>query len=109
MSMPNGKVLGVVQRRTPECRQAGSMTGAVCWRHQDGDVVGKAKMEVKHSSVRTLNVSVYTVLSITSPCRNGDVLVKTGRSVHQFHMIKVPSNHLERLRVLCLQQAYGVM
>ncbi|MEQ2308121.1 hypothetical protein AMECASPLE_024869, partial [Ameca splendens] len=48
LSMPNGKVLGVVQRRTPECRQAGSMTqGAVCWCHQDGDWKGQDGSEAQ--------------------------------------------------------------
>ncbi|MEQ2204515.1 hypothetical protein XENOCAPTIV_014378 [Xenoophorus captivus] len=75
------------------CWHNPSQQGAVCWQQQDGDVVGEAKMGVRRGSVRTLDVRVHTVQSIISPCRNGDVLLKTGQSVRQFHVIKVPSNH----------------
>ncbi|MEQ2257367.1 hypothetical protein ILYODFUR_034103 [Ilyodon furcidens] len=55
-------------------------------------------MGTRKSSVGTLNVSVHTVQSIISPCRNGDVLVKSGQSVRQFYVFKVPSNHLNASR-----------
>ncbi len=54
-------------------------------------------------------ILVYTVQSIISPCGNGDMLVKTGQSVRQFHVIKISRNHVKRLRVLNLQRADGFM
>lgn len=64
-----------------------SQQGTVCWCQQDADVVGEAKMGPGKSSVHTVNVAVHTFQSLVSPCRKGDMLVKTGRSVCQFHVI----------------------
>ncbi len=61
--------------------------GAVSWCQQDGDVIGEAKMGARKSSVCTLDVSIHTVQSVISPCGNSDMLVKTGQSVRQFHVI----------------------
>ncbi len=72
-------------------------------------MVGEAKRGARKSPVCTEDISVHTVQSIISPCGNGDMLVKTGQSVRQFHVIKISRNHVKRLRVLNLQRADGFM
>lgn len=72
-------------------------------------VVGEAKMGLGKSSACAVNVSVHTVHNVASLCGDGDVQVKPGQGVCQFHVVKVPSDHLRCPRMFCLWRANGVM